>query len=185
MKKIVASFLFCLVLITGCTAQAPEVKEEQATWEPLIGTYVGDAMNVGKIANTVFLHGDTIDHLDLRGEMLHVIYKDDDEALSKWFSSSISKDKAIVYNTMMGVILVPNAKGFGFEVDGDLYEISRDILIDEMENLFSTLPKGNELFDEGKVKAFLQKHEETIQQYAVDSNYQKTFLAKFSISKSS
>jgi hypothetical protein len=85
----------------------------------------------------------------------------------------------------MGAILVPNAKGFGFKVDGDLYEISRDVLIDEMENLFSTLPKGNELFDEGKVKAFLQKHEETIQQYAVDSNYQKTLLAKFSISKSS
>ncbi len=184
MKKIIASFLFCLVLITGCTAQAPEVKEEQATWEPLIGTYVGDAMNVGKIANTVFLHGDTIDHFDLRGEVLRVIYKNDDQALSEWFSSSISKDKAIVYNAIMGAILVPNAKGYGFEVDGEGYEISRDVLIDEMENLFSTIPNGNEFFDKTKVKAFLQTHEQTIQQYAVDSDYQKALLAKFTISKS-
>jgi hypothetical protein len=69
--------------------------EEQTTWAPFIGTYVGDAMNVGIIANTVFLHGDTIDHLDLRGEVLRVIYKNDDEALSKWFSSSISKIKQL------------------------------------------------------------------------------------------
>lgn len=183
MKKIVASFILCAVFLTGCTAQAPEIV--QPTWEPLIGTYVGDAMNVGKIASTVFMHGDTIDHFDLRGEVLRVIYKNDDEALSEWFSSSISKDKAIVYNTMMGAILVPNAKGYGFEVNGVGYEITRDVLLDEMTNLFSTLPQGNEFFEETKVKAFLLKHERTIQQYAVDADYQKTFLEKFSISKSS
>lgn len=116
---------------------------------------------------------------------MRVIYKKDDAALSEWFSSSISKDKGIVYNTMMGAILVPNAKGYRFEVDGIGYEISRDVLIDEMATLFSTLPQGNELFDKEQVKAFLLKHEKTIQQYAVDSGYQQTLLAKFTISKSS
>lgn len=70
------------------------------------------------------MRGDTINHFDLRGEAMRVIYKNDDEALSKWFASSISKDKALVYNAMMGAILVPNAKGYGFQVDEELYEIS-------------------------------------------------------------
>ncbi|MFJ7666750.1 hypothetical protein ACIQXI_06560 [Lysinibacillus sp. NPDC097195] len=183
MKRIIVYLLFSTVLFTGCTAQAPEV--EQATWEPFIATYVGDATNVSKIASTVFLYGDTVDHFDLRGEVMRVIYKNDDEALSEWFSSAISKNKGIVYNTMMAAILVPNAKGYCFEVDGVGYEIARDVLIEEMANLFSALPQGNDFFNVEKVKYFLQKHERTIQQYAVDSDYQQILMSKFTISKSS
>jgi len=49
----------------------------------------------------------------------------------------------------------------------------------------SILPQGNELFVQEQVKVFLLKHEKTILQYAVDSGYQQTLLAKFTISKSS
>jgi len=86
---------------------------------------------------------------------------------------------------MMSAILVPNAKGYRFEVDGIGYEIARDVLIDEMATLFSALPQGNELFDQEQVKALVLKHEKTIQQYAVNSNYQQTLLEKSTISKSS
>jgi len=38
----------------------------------LIGTSVGNHLDVDKIANNVFTLGDTIDHFDVRGEVLHV-----------------------------------------------------------------------------------------------------------------
>ncbi|QQP10563.1 hypothetical protein FJQ98_14905 [Lysinibacillus agricola] len=104
-------------------------------------------MKVGKIANMVFMLGDTINHFDLRGAVLR--------QLNKWFSSSTARDNALVNNAMMGAILVPNAKGYGFEVDGEMFEISRDILIAEMESILPTLPQGNDLLDEEKVKVFL------------------------------
>ncbi|MFB7158211.1 hypothetical protein [Lysinibacillus sp. NPDC056232] len=48
--------------------------------------------------------------------MLRVVYKNDNEAL-KWYSSSTSRNKALVYNAKMGGILVPIAKRYGFEID--------------------------------------------------------------------
>ena len=184
MKKLATFLVLSIVLLVGCTTtQAPE--KEKAAWEPFTGTYVGDHMKVGKIANTVFMHGDTIDYFDLRGEVLRVIYRNDNEALNNWFSSSTSKEKALVYNAMMGAILVPNAQGYGFEIDGELYEIPRDVLITEMASLLPTLPQGNDFFEEKIVEDFLTKHEQTIQQYAVDPSYQSTLMKKFSITKTS
>jgi len=183
MKKLATFLILTIVLLVGCTTQAPE--KEKAAWEPFIGTYVGDHMKVSKIANTVFMYGDTVDHFDLRGEVLRVIYLNDNEALNSWFSSSTSKEKALVYNAMMGAILVPNAQGYGFEIDGELYEIPRDELITEMESLFPTLPHGNDFFEEKIVEEFLTKHEQTIQQYAVDPSYQSILMKKFSITKTS
>jgi len=183
MKKLATFLVLTIVLLVGCTTQAP--KKEKATWEPFIGTYVGDHMKVSKIANTVFMHGDTVDHFDLRGEVLRVIYRNDNEALNSWFSSSTSKEKALVYNAMMGAILVPNAQGYGFEIDGELYEVPRDELITEMESLFPTLPHGKNFFEEEIVEEFLTKHEQTIQQYAVDPSYQSILMKKFPITKTS
>jgi len=183
MKKLATFLVLTIVLLVGCTTQAPE--KEKAAWEPFIGTYVGDHMKVSKIANTVLMHGDTVDHFDLRGEVLRVIYRNDNEALNSWFSSSTSKEKALVYNAMMGAILVPNAQGYGFEIDGELYEVPRDELITEMESLFPTLPHGNDFFEEKIVEEFLTKHEQTIQQYAVDPSYRSMFIKKFSITKTS
>lgn len=183
MKKLVTFLVLTIVLLVGCTKQAPE--KEKAAWEPFIGTYVGDQMKVSKIANTVFMHGDTINHFDLRGEVLRVIYRNDNEALNIWFSSSSSKEKAFVYNAMMGAILVPNAQGYGFEIDGELYEIPRDVLITEMESLLPTLPQGKDFFEEKVVEEFLSKHEQTIQQYAMDPSYQSMLMKKFSITKTS
>ncbi|QDQ02974.1 hypothetical protein FOH38_22410 [Lysinibacillus fusiformis] len=183
MKKIVTFFMLCFVLLTGCTAKAPEI--EKAVWEPYVGTYIGDHQNVSKIAGTVFMLGDTINQFDLRGEVLRVIYRTDNEALSKWFSSSSSREEAIVYNAMMAAILVPNAKGYAFSIDGEMFEISREVLINEMESIFPTLPQGNAFFDGERVKTFLQKYEETIRQYAFDTSYQKTFIKHFLITKSS
>ncbi|MGE7092482.1 hypothetical protein ACQKII_13775 [Lysinibacillus sp. NPDC048646] len=183
MKKIITFFILCIVLLTGCTANAPAI--EQAVWEPYVGTYIGDHLNVSKIAGTVFMLGDTIDQFDLRGEVLRVIYRTDNEALSKWFTSSTSREEAIVYNAMMATILVPNAKGYAFSIDGEMFELSREVLINEMESIFPTLPQGNDFFDGERVKAFLQKYEGTIQQYAVDTSYQNTFIKQFLITKSS
>ncbi|MGG2081785.1 hypothetical protein [Lysinibacillus pakistanensis] len=183
MKKLATFLVLTIVLLVGCTTQAPE--KEKAAWEPFIGTYVGDHMKVSKIANTVFMHGDTVDHFDLRWEVLRVIYRNDNEALNSWFSSSTSKEKALVYNAMMGAILVPNAQGYGFEIDGELYEVPRDELITEMESLFPTLPHGNDFFEEEIVEEFLTKHEQTIQQYAVDPSYQSILMKKFLITKTS
>jgi len=183
MKKLATFLVLTIVLLVGCTTQAPE--KEKAAWEPFIGTYVGDHMKVSKIANTVFMHGDTVDHFDLRGEVLRVIYRNDNEALNSWFSSPTSKEKALVYNAMMGAILVPNAQGYGFEIDGELYEVPRDELITEMESLFPTLPHGNDFFEEEIVEEFLTKHEQTIQQYAVDPSYQSILMKKFLITKTS
>jgi len=183
MKKLATFLVLTIVLLVGCTTQAPE--KEKAAWEPFIGTYVGDHMKVSKIANTVFMHGDTVDHFDLRGEVLRVIYRNDNEALNSWFSSPTSKEKALVYNAMMGAILVPNAQGYGFEIDGELYEVPRDELITEMESLFPTLPHGNDFFEEKIVEEFLTKHEQTIQQYAVDPSYQSILMKKFLITKTS
>jgi len=44
-------------------------------------------------------------------------------------------------------------------------------------------PAGNELFNKEQVKAFLLKHERTIQHYAVDSDYQQMLMWKFTISR--
>ena len=51
--------------VTSCT------QKEKAFWEPLIGTNVGNHLDVDKIANNVFTLGDTINHFNLRGEVLH------------------------------------------------------------------------------------------------------------------
>ncbi|MFE3576073.1 hypothetical protein [Lysinibacillus sp. NPDC059133] len=54
--------------------------------------------------------------------MLRVVYKNDNEAL-KWYSSSTSRNKALVYNAKMGGILVPIAKRYGFEIDRKFFKL--------------------------------------------------------------
>ena len=169
-----------MILLTACTAKAPDVKD---VWKPYIGTYVGDNGNVSAVANKVLDLGDTIDYFDLRGEVLHIIYRTDNESLKKWFDTASTMKETVVYNVMMAAIFVPNAHGYAFSIDDVLFEVTREALITEMSALFETLPQENEFFDETIVAEFLQQHEATIRKFAKDSTYQKTFFRKFPLSK--
>lgn len=78
-----------MILLTACTAV-------QDVWEPYIGTYVGENGNVSAVANNVLDLGDTIDHFDLRGEVLHIIYRSDNESLKKWFDTARTMKETII-----------------------------------------------------------------------------------------
>lgn len=173
-------FVLIMTLLTACTAKAPDVQD---VWEPYIGTYVGDNDNVSVVANKVLELGDTIDYFDLRGEVLHIIYRGDNESLKKWFETSSTMKETIIYNAMMAAILVPNANGYAFSINNVLFEVTRESLITEMSALFEKIPQDNEFSDEAIVAEFLQQHERTIRKYAKDTTYQKSFFSKFPLSK--
>ncbi|MFJ7953208.1 hypothetical protein ACIQZG_16975 [Lysinibacillus sp. NPDC096418] len=180
MHRKMTLLVLIMILLTACTAKAPDVQD---VWEPYIGTCVGDNGNVSAVANNVLDLGDTIDHFDLRGEVLHIIYRSDNESLKKWFDTARTMKETIIYNAMMAAVFVPNAYGYAFSIDDVLFEVTREALITEMSALFETIPQENEFFDKAIVSKFLQLQEHEIRKYAKDITYQKSFFSKFPLSK--
>ncbi|KOS68535.1 hypothetical protein AEA09_08210 [Lysinibacillus contaminans] len=69
------------------------------------------------VANKALDLGATIDYFDLRGGIMRVIYRTDNESLNKRFDVANTMEETMIYNAMMAAILVPNAKGYAFSID--------------------------------------------------------------------
>lgn len=177
--------LVLMLILTGCGSN-PEKEAGITSIEDVnldilkdhSGTYVGDNSNVQAILQEL-PGGETIKEIDLSTEMVNVTYGYQEGNLSEsdvneyWFDGTNVNRKNFYYNAIYLTLLVPNAKEYHFTVDEAKVSVSRDKMVAGLSKEFSDFPKGEDIWDQKTVSAFIEKHQGKMTEMA--TQYQTFF----------
>ncbi|MBX9997633.1 DUF4825 domain-containing protein [Priestia aryabhattai] len=189
--------LFCLILlicvgVVGCsqkeqttsinsvdTVDIKEVKKHS-------GTYVGDNSNVIAIVQAL-PGGDTFKEIDLQNKTVKITYGaagsslSKDEILKYWFDGQDTLKKNFLYNSIYLTLLVPNAKGYNFNIDDQSFSVSREQMEKFISKHIKALPNNNELFQKEKAQKFIDNNKEKINDTVESKKLRKQFFKDFPI----
>ncbi|XXM70624.1 DUF4825 domain-containing protein [Lysinibacillus sphaericus] len=178
MKRMTAFFLMLLaaaLVLAACSEPAHKVKItkiENVNMEKLkemTGTYVGDNNKVYSIIQSL-PGGETVKGIDLSGERIKVSYgleegsRISEEQFNKyWFNGENVDKQNFYFNAIYLALLVPNAKGFSFEIEDSSLDITRQQVEKELKEEFKDFPDMN---DKEAVTKFIEKNKAKLKELA-------------------
>jgi hypothetical protein len=183
-KLVSMLFLSLMVFLTGCASNNEKsniTSIEDVNVDTLkenSGTYVGDNSKVSAILQEL-PGGETIQEIDLSGEMVKVTYGNKEGSLSQsevdefWFDGNHADRKNFYYNAIYLTLLVPNAQEYHFQVDESMVSVSRDKMVKNLQDEFEAFPTGKAIWDKKTVSEFIDEHNGKLTEMA--TKYQTFF----------
>lgn len=179
-------FLF----ITACS-NGERIKEISdvgpGDFKKSIGTYVGNHSDVVAIVKSL-PGGETVQSISLENENIKVNYGakengnlTEDMVETYWFDGKDTMKKNFLFNVIYLVALVPNAKGYEFQVENKKFTIKREKMLSILYEKFDDFPKEDDIWNKNKVVKFLNDNNENIKMLVNDKGFRKSLFAKYPV----
>jgi uncharacterized protein YcnI len=178
MKRISAIFIMMLaaaVILGACSEPADKneiTKIENVNMEKLkemAGTYAGDNSKVNSIVQSL-PGGETVTEIELSGEEIKVTYGlEEGSGISEgqfnkyWFNGKNVDKQNFYFNAIYLALLVPNSKGYSFEIEDSSLDVTRQQLEKELKEEFKDFP---DVTDEEAVTQFIEKNKSKLKELA-------------------
>ncbi|EJR63374.1 hypothetical protein IIO_02111 [Bacillus cereus VD115] len=151
------------------------------------GTYVGNNSDVVAIVNNL-PGGGTVQSISLENESIKVNYGakenenlTDDMIETYWFDGKDTMKKNFLFNVIYLAVLVPNAKGYEFQVENKMFTIKREEILSILYGKFDDFLKEKDIWDKNKVVKFLRDNNENIKILVNDKDFRKFYFAKYPV----
>lgn len=186
MHRNVLVMLTILLFITACS-NGERIKEisdvEPGDFKKYAGTYVGNNSDVVAIVNHLS-GGETFQSISLEHESIKVNYGakengmlTEDMVETYWFDGKDTMKQNFLFNAIYLAILVPNAKGYEFQVENKKFMIKREEILSILHEKFDDFPKEDDIWDKKKVIKFLNDNNEKINKLVNDKDFRKSLFA--------
>ncbi|MCU5584751.1 DUF4825 domain-containing protein, partial [Bacillus toyonensis] len=126
------------------------------------GTYVGNNSDVVAIVKNL-PGGGTVQSISLENESIKVNYGakehenlTEDMIETYWFDGKDTMKKNFLFNVIYLAVLVPNAKGYEFQVENKMFTIKREDILSILYGKFDDFLKEKDIWDKNKVVKFLR-----------------------------
>ncbi|AXY09456.1 DUF4825 domain-containing protein [Bacillus thuringiensis LM1212] len=186
MHRNVVVMLTIFLFITACSS-GERIKEisdvEPGDFKQYAGTYVGNNSDVVAIVNRL-PGGETFQSVSLENESIKVNYGakengmfTEDMVETYWFDGKDTMKKNFLFNSIYLAILVPNAKGYEFQVENKKFMIKREQILPILHDNFNDFPKEDDIWNKKKVVKFLNDNNEKINKLVNDKDFRKSLFA--------
>lgn len=166
------------LLIVGCKTEVHEIDHADGGIKtiydinpiPLIelsGTYVGYNVGVAKLISHLAAGG-TTSFLSLQGEAIETHYELEhgnftkEDIYSFWYEDEKTVQQVFLNNAIYLTLLVPNAKGFTFHLDGQKFQVTRGDMELFIKDELPDFPANGDLWDRDVVSHYLLENQENI-----------------------
>ncbi|MCA1055890.1 DUF4825 domain-containing protein [Rossellomorea aquimaris] len=174
-QAILLSLITIALVLTGCSQPANQQKIKTIdnvdvdSLKEKVGTYVGDNSKVNEIVQGL-AGGETVKEIDLSGERIKVSYGyEENSQISEeqvnefWFNGKNIDKQNFYYNAIYLTLLVPNAKGYEFDIDESSVKVDREQIEKKLKDEFKDYP---DLKDGEAVQQFIEKNESKFKELA-------------------
>ncbi|MGY1462574.1 DUF4825 domain-containing protein [Bacillus toyonensis] len=151
------------------------------------GTYVGNNSDVVAIVKNL-PGGGTVQSISLENESIKVNYgAKENENLTEdmietyWFDGKDTMKKNFLFNVIYLAVLVPNAKGYEFQVENKMFTIKREAILSILYGKFDDFLKEKDIWDKNKVVKFLRDNNENIKMLVNDKDFRKSYFTKYPV----
>ncbi|HDX9656100.1 TPA: DUF4825 domain-containing protein [Bacillus toyonensis] len=151
------------------------------------GTYVGNNSDVVAIVKNL-PGGGTVQSISLENESIKVNYGakehenlTEDMIETYWFNGKDTMKKNFLFNVIYLAVLVPNAKGYEFQVENKMFTIKREDILSIFYGKFDDFLKEKDIWDKNKVIKFLKGNEEKIKMLVNDKDFRQSLFAKYPV----
>lgn len=159
MHRNVVVMLTIFLFITACSS-GERIKEisdvEPGDFKKYAGTYVGNNSDVVTIV-THLPGGETFQSINLENESIKVVYGakgngtlTEEMVETYWFDNKDTMEKNFLFNITYLAVLVPNAKGYEFQVENKKFMIKREEILSILYEKFDDFPKENDMWNKMK-----------------------------------
>ncbi|PFB69686.1 DUF4825 domain-containing protein [Bacillus cereus] len=190
MHRNVVVMLTIFLFITACSS-GERIKEindiEPGDFKKYSGTYVGNNADVVAIINHL-PGGETFQSISLENESIKVIYGaqrngtfTEDMVETYWFDGKDTMEKNFLFNITYLAVLVPNAKGYEFQVENKKFKIKKEEILSILYEKFNDFPKEDDIWDKKKGIKFLNDNNEKITMLMNDKDFRKSLFAKYPV----
>lgn len=131
---------------------------------------------------------ETFQSISLENESIKVNYGargtgalTEDMVETYWFDGKDTMKKNFLLNVIYVAILVPNAKGYEFQVENKKFTIKREEILSILYEKFDDFPKEDDIWDKKKVVKFLNDNTEKITMLMNDKEFRKALFAKYPV----
>ena len=193
MNRIAGIMLTILLVVTACS-NGEQIKEishiEPGVFKKYTGTYVGNNSDVIAIV-TNLPGGETVQSLNLENENIKVEYgaKENGNLTEEmietyWFDGKDTMKKNLLFNAIYLAVLVPNAKGYGFQIENQSFALKREELLPILYKEFNDLPKDDLIWNKGIVMNFFYGNQEKIEKLVNNKDFRKQFFNEHPVRES-
>ncbi|EJR54279.1 MULTISPECIES: DUF4825 domain-containing protein [Bacillus] len=185
MNKIAGVMLTIFLFVTACS-NGGRIKEISdigpADFKKYTWTYVGNNSDVSAIVNNL-PGGETAQSLSLKNEKITVKYGEkkndnltEDMIETYWFDEKDTMKKNFLFNAIYLAILVPNAKGYEFQLETKNFTLKREELLPILYKEFNDFPKGDQIWNKGIIMNFFYGNLEKIVALVNNKDFRKQFF---------
>lgn len=193
MNRIAGVMLTILLVVTACS-NGEQIKEishiEPGAFKKYMGTYVGNNSDVFAIV-TNLPGGETVQSINLKNEKIAVKYGEkksgnltEDIIETYWFDEKDTMKKNFLFNAIYLAVLVPNAKGYEFQIENQSFALKREELLPILYKEFNDLPKDDLIWNKGIVMNFFYGNQEKIEKLVNNKDFRKQFFNEHPVRKS-
>ncbi|MED1091238.1 DUF4825 domain-containing protein [Bacillus paramycoides] len=185
MNKVAGVMLTIFLFVTACS-NGGRIKEISdigpADFKKYTWTYVGNNSDVSAIVNNL-PGGETAQSLSLKNEKITVKYGEkknnnltEDMIETYWFDEKDTMKKNFLFNAIYLAILVPNAKGYEFQLETKNFTLKREELLPILNKEFNDFPKGDQIWNKGIIMNFFYGNLEKIVALVNNKDFRKQFF---------
>ncbi|KIV64450.1 hypothetical protein SZ39_5102 [Bacillus mycoides] len=193
MNRIAGIMLTILLVVTACS-NGEQIKEishiEPGAFKKYTGTYVGNNSDVIAIV-TNLPGGETVQSLNLENENIKVEYgaKENGNLTEEmietyWFDGKDTMKKNLLFNAIYLAVLVPNAKGYEFQIKNQSFTLKREELLPILYKEFNDFPKDDLIWNKGIVMNFFYGNQEKIEKLVNNKDFRKQFFNEHPVRES-
>ncbi|MGH0431128.1 DUF4825 domain-containing protein [Bacillus hominis] len=193
MNRIAGVMLTIFLFVTACS-NGEQIKEishiKSGAFKKYTGTYVGNNSDVIAIV-TNLPGGETVQSLNLENENIKVEYgaKENGNLTEEmietyWFDGKDTMKKNFLFNAIYLAVLVPNAKGYEFQVENQNFELKREELLSILYKEFNDFPTGDQVWNKGNVMNFFYGNQEKIENLVNNKDFRKQFFDEHPVRES-
>ncbi|MFD6508472.1 DUF4825 domain-containing protein [Bacillus sp. NPDC060175] len=185
MNRIAGVMLTIFLFVTACS-NGGRIKEISdigpADFKKYTWTYVGNNSDVSAIVKSL-PGGETVQSISLKNEKIAVKYGEkkndkltEDMIETYWFDEKDTMKKNFLFNAIYLAILVPNAKGYEFQLETKNFTLKREELLPILYKEFNDFPKGDQIWNKGIIMNFFYGNLEKIVALVNNKNFRKQFF---------
>ncbi|WP_305452793.1 DUF4825 domain-containing protein [Bacillus mycoides] len=193
MNRIAGIMLTILLVVTACS-NGEQIKDishiEPGAFKKYTGTYVRNNSDVIAIV-TNLPGGETVQSLNLENENIKVEYgaKENGNLTEEmietyWFDGKDTMKKNLLFNAIYLAVLVPNAKGYEFQIENQSFALKREELLPILYKEFNDLPKDDLIWNKGIVMNFFYGNQEKIEKLVNNKDFRKQFFDEHPVRES-
>lgn len=193
MNRIAGVMLIILLVVTACSSggRIKEISDiEPGAFKKYAGTYVGNNSDVVAIVYHL-PGGETFQSISLENESIKVNYGargngalTEDMVETYWFDGKDTMKKNFLFNTIYLAVLVPNAKGYEFQIENQSFALKREELLPILYKEFNDLPKDDLIWNKGIVMNFFYGNQEKIEKLVNNKDFRKQFFNEHPVRES-